>query len=135
VIMKLVDELRLAGISGALLERAEIIEQAYIKRGEQLHDANLPVKEPMCGVTLTANGWYEWRIKGQKCTYGYVTWREAHEAGCTALRTVERDKWIGRVRGGVLHLKGLIKALESSDGCGGIIFQLRRIARFLEERQ
>lgn len=124
--MRLVDELKHAGISGQLLDRADLVERSHA----ELTRANLPVNDAECEVTLTESGWYEWVIKGVKCEYGYSTWREAHQAGCVELRQAKSNVLRGKVTGAIIHLRALKMACS---GIAGVPESLGRVIRFLEE--
>lgn len=112
------------------VERAGMIERLLTEKNKELTRANTPVKGPECGVMLTDSGWYEWRIEGLDCAYGYTTWREAHAAGSAVLRTAERDHYRGRIRGAVLYLDALAKALGTETTLGQ---KLKRVIKLLEE--
>ena len=140
--MTLADELRIlvkkieAGqiySTDAIVERAEVLEAAYRDDHAALTRANIPVKEPACSVVLTDSGWYEWVLPGKTCERGFVTWREAHEAARVVLAEDPRDRYKGKVKGAVLHLNALIKALDGSKGHTEVVATMRRLVRFLEE--
>lgn len=113
-----------------IIERAEIMESLFEESHAALTKANIPVAEPVCSITLTDGGWYEWILPKRKCDYGYYTWREAHQAARVVLTEAERDHYRGRVTGAVLYLNALAMAL----GSGTIIgVKLKRVVKLLEE--
>jgi len=113
-----------------VVERAGMIEKLLDEKNAELTKANIPIATPKCGVELTDGGWYEWVIPGKECLFGYITWREAHQAGCVVLTEQERDKYLGKIRGAMQHLTALKMA------CGkvsGLPESLGRLMKFLEE--
>ena len=140
--MTLADELRIlvkkieAGqiySTEAIIERAEVLEAAYRDDHAALTRANIPVADRMCSVVLTDSGWYEWVLPGKTCERGFVTWREAHEAARVVLAEDQRDHYLGKVKGAVLHLNALIKALDGSKGHTEVVATMKRLVRFLNE--
>lgn len=127
--MRLADELRMLKIREDLIERAQVLESSFENYREEMTRANTPVADVKCRVTLTDSGWYEWVIDGVKCEYGYVTWREAHEAGRVILVERERNNLSGKIRGAVLYLRALSQALGGSI----VVEKLKRTIVLLEE--
>ena len=117
----------------AIVERAQVLEAAYKQDHAALMKANLPVADRVCSVVLTDSGWYEWVLPGKTCERGFVTWREAHEAARVVLAEEARDYYLGKVKGAVLHLDALIKALDGSKGHMEVVATMRRLVRFLNE--
>ena len=100
---------------------------------DRLARADIPVANPECEIIFTEAGWYEWKIPGVVCEYGYHTWREAHQAGRVVLRDREINKLKGKITGSILHLDALCKAVDKSDRFKSMLETLGRLKSFLEE--